>query len=155
MHKGNVYTRGRGGTAPKYKGSSPERGYSLIFLVSALSEASEHGGSELLTGRPFGGCAIIWKCLVVSYSDDMCCCAIGIELNVESLLLFNVYMPCDSESDYENVEEFGVVLRIISNIADNQQVREIIIGGYFNTDFRRTRSLHTQKLMSFMHFDIA
>ena len=43
---GRVSTRGRGGTVPKYKGSSLERGYSLMSLVSALTDTSEHGGSE-------------------------------------------------------------------------------------------------------------
>ena len=55
----------------------------------------------LLTGRPYGGCAIIWSnSLTYSVTPIECVsrrlCAVLVHSSHAKFLLFNVYMPCDS-----------------------------------------------------------
>ena len=112
---------------------------------------------EYIQGRPFGGCAVIWKTTldwsvepISCESSRLCAVKVTCSLNNFSFLLFTLYMPCDTERDECNVATFRSVLRELSDIATSLNVNFIICGGDFNCDLRRTRSLHTQALLSFI-----
>ena len=82
--------------------------------VSAFS--TEDG---VLTGRPHGGIAILWRkllsnvCNVVTYDDPR---IMGLEVNESSsrqLLILNVYMPYNN---LEHMDLFQYYLQVINNI---------------------------------------
>jgi exonuclease III len=113
---------------------------------------------ELISGRPYGGTAILWKksliCEVIPV--NMSCkriSAVQIVFNNTKYLLFNVYMPCDTNSDHSNVSEYKAVLQAIANTCISQQIDNIIVGGDFNTDISRLRSLHTACLVDFAYHE--
>ena len=61
--------------------------------------------NEETRGRGYGGCLIIWKnsikCKVAPISlDSRRICAVNVEWDNHSLILFNVYMPCDNGSNF-------------------------------------------------------
>lgn len=117
--------------------------------VSGMSE------TELHAGRPYGGCAIVWhnsmRCSVTPIhckSKRVCC--VRARFPHLTALIFSVYMPCDTQYDVANVEIFNDVLNEISSIASMYESDRIICAGDFNTDFSRTRSLHTRALSDFL-----
>ena len=123
----------------------------------------------LRMGRPYGGCAIIWKsnilyniCPIKTVSNRLNCINVK---NYEGInfLLFNVYMPTDSRRvthidnlQYENVgnnyesnfHEYQDILAEISVISRNNDSTFIMIGGDFNTDMNRN-TLQTDQLKQF------
>lgn len=108
----------------------------------------------LLEGRPFGGCAIIWSKNATSEIKPVelpskRACAISFTLNGTKLILCNVYMPCDTNTDRNNLEEFQYTLDCISKMLTNKNASYMIIGGDFNTNFVRNESLHTISLKNF------
>ena len=59
-------------------------------------------------GRPFGGCAIIWRqrldasvTPIVTVCNKVC--VVKIEISGHSIVLFNVYMPYYNNTDYLNI----------------------------------------------------
>lgn len=66
------------------------------------------------------------------------------------MIMCNVYMPCDTDNNMINLEEFDATLSAISVMLSNEDASYIIIGGDFNTDFGRSRSLHTTSLKMFI-----
>ena len=76
-------------------------------------------------------------------------CAINVEFNNISLLLFNVYMPCDTEYDHGNADLFRDVLTEVSTLSLKLNTDHVICAGDFNTDMSRHNSLHTQILCKF------
>ena len=67
------------------------------FSVLGISGIDE---SEVLLGRPYGGCAIIYnnrlKCSILPVAlDSRRCMACVVTINGVKLLFINVYMPCD------------------------------------------------------------
>ena len=132
-----------------------------LATFQQISGIACHGFSAidlevLLIGRPFGGCSILYKTALdckVSPADcgDSRVCAVRVDLESSSFLLFNVYMPTDTKSDMENVEVFDEVLSAISSISSDSPVDRIVVRGDFNTDFSRNASLHTRSLISFLN----
>lgn len=129
----------------------------------SLSHLNYHAVSgidtdKLLTGRPYGGCAILWKPTLnavvkpVKFSSKRLC---GVTLKIEScqtqIFLCNVYMPIDTKSDNENRIEFNNILQEILTISRRIDVTDVLIGGDLNTDFSRNNSLHTKDLLEYMH----
>ena len=113
--------------------------------------ASGFDNSEILTGRPYGGCAIFWRSglkLTVSVleSDSRRMCAIRMSSDQIKLLLVNVYMPYEN-SDL-HIDEFSDQLFNIERLIANNLDCHIVIGGDFNVDFSRT-CVHTALLRSF------
>ena len=110
---------------------------------------------DLLQGRPYGGCAILWKrnldcvCVPIKFTSNRVC-AVSITMNNVTLLIVNVYMPCDSLSVTEQSREFQNILDEISGKCEETNIDNVIIGGDFNTDFSRLRSLNTNALKVFM-----
>ena len=111
--------------------------------------------SKFLCGRPYGGCAIIWRdslsCKITPITTtDKRLVAARLDFESDSLLLINVYMPCDTEYDQSNCEVFMDVLCEVSNVIVKEDVDFVIVGGDFNTDMTRSRSLHVNILQSFI-----
>ena len=124
-----------------------------------ISNVSCHGvsamdSSQVLVGRPHGGCSILWKsslsCKVIPIdSSSPRFCAVLVQLLNLSLLIVNFYMPVDTRHDRENDCEFCEILMEASAIASECGADHVIYGGDFNTDFLRSASLHTISLNSF------
>ena len=124
-------------------------------MVKGMSDFQIHGVSGmdpavLLKGRPFGGCAIIYNKFLkitvtpVDIQCNRCCAVLIIFPNGNKCLLFNVYMPCDTENDVDNLDAFCNILDLIETTCERyDDVNSIIIGGDFNTDLSRINSLHT------------
>jgi exonuclease III len=107
-----------------------------------------------LTGRRFGGCAIVYrKTLNCSFtpidSKNRRVCAMMMNLNDgPKILLICVYMPCDTSYDIMNLQFFNDVLNEIEFIIDSHPDHDhVIVGGDFNTDLSRADlSLHNAPL---------
>jgi hypothetical protein len=100
--------------------------------------------NELLIGRPHGGCGILWhsslNCSVQQIGlDDPRICAVKMTMrNQVTILLINVYLPCDSryrDSNYDiTVECLNGIQRLI-----NENVCDLyVVGGDFNAQLDRT-----------------
>ena len=136
---------------------------SISRLENQLSQAHVHGVSgmdehELILGRPYGGVAIIWrktlKCAITPIPlASRRLCAAMISVNGLNIMLFNVYMPCDTQHDQGNLDMFNEVLEMISQTCTEYDGHQVIIGGDLNTDLSRSTSLHTQALNSFLEIE--
>ena len=66
-------------------------------------------------GRPYGGCAILWKLSVKFVVKELKCnhvrlCGIMIQINNCEIMCLNVYMPCDGWSEDDKFAEYMDVL---------------------------------------------
>ena len=97
----------------------------------------------LLSGRPYGGCAILWKSnLQINVkpikTDSQRLVAVVVELeNHEKILLCCVYMPCDDRCMSGNLKEYEDVLNNMEEILESVQVNYVCLGGDWNTDINR------------------
>ena len=106
--------------------------------------------NELLTGRPYGGCAIVinstLKCRVSPVVSDcrrLYACILELDA-LTKFLLINVYFPCDDPS---LSSQFKDVITEIESIASfHSDICHVILGGDLNTDFSRVHSGHIQPL---------
>jgi len=104
---------------------------------------SGFGNDCVLAGRPYGGCAILWRknlsltaTSVVTTSRRICAVlfkGIGI-----SFVCLCVYMPY--ESDSSSVDEFQFQLSTVDTIISQYPDCHIILGGDFNVDMSRNWS---------------
>ena len=103
--------------------------------------------SELLAGRPYGGCGILYrKSLSQSISRLRCCskrfCALTLTLtnpitsSTFNTLLFNVYLPTDYNTCGSN-NAFLETVAELDGFISSQLYDNIIICGDFNVDFSR------------------
>lgn len=111
-------------------------------MYNVLQNANLHSISamddEVLSiGRPFGGCAIIWKnslmlniCPVDLQSNR--CCAVTFKIGVKIYLLCNVYMPVNNN---QSVNEYAEVLASLALPIKSGHYDYVIIGGDFNVSF--------------------
>ena len=114
----------------------------LSHDVSAIDD------NIFINGRGYGGCSIIWKSTlngkvmpIIMNSNRIC--AVQVSLQSVTVLIFNVYMPCDVRSnDNELVEIYG---EIISK-CNEMDCSNFIIGGDLNTCMKRTDSFFTKHL---------
>lgn len=107
--------------------------------------------TQVLSGRPYGGCAILWRAdwsaraeIVDSGSRRMC--VVRLCTNNWKVLLINVYMPY--EDNDERTDEFCELLSKIELIINENMDFHVILGGDFNTDFSRNWA-HTNILNDF------
>ena len=121
-------------------------------------------------GRPYGGCAILWKsnisysiCPIKTVSNRLNCINVKNNEGI-NFLLFNVYMPTDSRrvnninnthnelainnNVHCNFHEYQDILAEISVISRNNESAFIMICGDFNTDMSRN-TLQTDQLRDF------
>jgi len=128
----------------------------MSLLGNVCSDVSYTGvsgfdNSDILSGRPYGGCALLWhsnlliNVLPVNVNSNRVC---AVRVCVESVyfLLINVYMPY--EDGDEKTDEYVHVLSLVEDIIENNGDCHIILGGDFNVDFTRDRT-HTALLTSF------
>ena len=112
---------------------------------------SGFGNSDVLDGRPYGGCAILWrsdmsiKVNTVDTNSKRVCAARMMNDNLK-LLVICVYMPY--EGNNEMTDEFIEQLAVVDDVIAANQDCHIVVGGDFNVDFARDR-LHTTLLDSF------
>ena len=102
----------------------------------------------------YGGCSILWKDdLLVSVTPVSTLsnrlCAVIIKNIDYSILLFNVYMPCDSGCVNDN-EQYSQILLEIAMTCEKNDVQYVVIGGDFNTDFSRN-SFACHNLTTFLN----
>jgi len=90
--------------------------------------------SEVLKGRPYGGCAIFWARNLAARADIIKTdsnrvCALNVDDNSSNLLFVTVYMPF--ESSEVNYDEFCCVLAQVMHIAeqfpDSHLILEMIL----------------------------
>ena len=115
--------------------------------------SSEMDPNIPLTGRPKGGCAIIWSaklcCKIekLKFENDKIC-GIRIEMSHTSILLINSYMPCDTRVRDVNLFKYIEILEEISVMCSKLNADYIVFGGDLNTDLHRN-SFQTQALKLF------
>jgi hypothetical protein len=120
----------------------------INFLSTGISGFDN---SDILLGRPFGGCAILWRSDLtfntqIIPTDSSRICAVRMSNDVLKLLFVNVYLPY--ESNDERTTDFIDQLSIIENLITANCDCHVIVGGDFNADFQRDK-LHTTILNSF------
>ena len=91
----------------------------LDNLSSIFTRTHSHGVSgmnehEIVQGRPYGGVAFLWKeCINCKIRPVKCnsnrLCAILVEQVDLSMLIFNVYMPTDTEYDLKKTMIFLII----------------------------------------------
>lgn len=107
--------------------------------------------SDVLTGRPYGGCAILYQSSLLGdirpiIVNSRRVCAVRVCFDSIKLLLINVYMPYEDGDD--NIDEFSVVLALIEDMIHCNSDCHLVLGGDFNVDFSRDRT-HTALLNNF------
>lgn len=112
---------------------------------------SGFNGAEVLAGRPYGGCAILWQANLrasISPLDVNNCrvCAVRVSFESVNILLVNIYMPYEDGDD--KMEEFVCVLSAVEELINSNNDCHVVIGGDFNVDFCRNWT-HTAILSSF------
>ena len=131
------------------------------FVIEAKSSMDEN---ICRSGRPFGGCAILWNPLLHCNVTPIKCesprlCGIVMQVESNSFLILNAYMPCDKGyRDHDSFPEFIDVLHEIKLLIDTYDTNFVIIGGDLNTDIRRN-SPQAQYLKDFtcdndLHFGV-
>ena len=111
--------------------------------------------SKLLLGRPYGGCAILFRRSLISCishldSPSKHFCAVRLQDNAGSTtLIVCVYLP-SSDGSSESSNEFLVTLGELEGFIDRYSSDYLIIAGDFNVDFNRT-SVNCQNLVDFMN----
>ena len=134
---------------------------SRLDILSCIDENAVYWGSSamdesvLLSGRPHGGTAIIWKSNVAYNVIPIQCKSVRLSAvdviisDALSLMIINVYMPCDERYYGDNVSDFNDVLDEISYLMHKYKPTYYICGGDFNSDFSRN-SPQTEMLSNFM-----
>jgi len=117
----------------------------LAFGISGF------GCSDVLSGRPYGGCAIFWRRSLVFrvtpvLTDSRRVCCLLLSCPEFKLLCINVYMPY--EDDVTNLDEFSLQLAVVDDLIDRNPGCHVMLGGDFNVDFSRNWS-HTDLLNDF------
>ena len=107
--------------------------------------------SAVLGGRPYGGCAVLWRSDLLVQVQPLAVssrrlCAVSFSTDHWSLILINVYMPY--EGDEIKTDEFIDLLSIIEDLVLSNSASHVIVGGDFNVEFNRNR-MHTALLNSF------
>ena len=99
----------------------------------AFSTSSVDVISGLLEGRPYGGLSLMWNkglskfVTLRDYNDPR---IMGLSLNIQgkSILVLNVYMPCNSR---DQTHEFTIYLwKIFSIISDCMEEHICLIGDF-------------------------
>ena len=117
----------------------------LKLLGGGVSSTAKSSMDETIMrrGRPFGGCAIIWKpCInfkiVPIQCDNSRLCAVMLHLdNENSVLICNTYMPCDTQREDESYHQSVDVLNEIEQLIHKFDPLHVIVGGDLNTDLDR------------------
>ena len=107
-----------------------------FHAVSGMTASLSRG---LLKGRPFGGVGFLWHNSISQYikfvSADQSgrCIAISFKYNGKTVLLFNVYLPCFSDT-LEYRDELNVLIAFMKDVLYRNAYDDIIIMGDTNFD---------------------
>ena len=109
----------------------------------------------LVLGRPYGGCAIIWKrsptCTRTPIdTNSKRLCAVHVQEYVFEFIIFSVCMPCDNNYDGNSMCDFYDTLGCISSICESSGINSYIIGSDLNTDLSRVNSMHCMAIGEFV-----
>ena len=111
--------------------------HTSLIAVSGMNQ------NEVLVGRPYGGCAILYddrmscKSVVIACVSKRLCACILQWPNSVRILFINVYMPFDS-GNAQSLHEFKDILQEVCDIIhSNQNVDRIVFGGDLNSDLKR------------------
>jgi len=79
---------------------------------------------ELISGRPYGGCAILWNNSITLKIEPISVlskrlCVVKVSTSDTVFLLCTVYMPCDSHHKSQDFDMFDDILLEIANVSDN------------------------------------
>ena len=101
--------------------------------------------TDLLTGRPYGGVAILYHKTISPFVKHISVnsqriCAISVMCHNHKLLLLNGYLPVDNWSKSHVSEDFLYECDIIEQIIDQHLDYQVIIGGDLNVDFNRNNA---------------
>ena len=88
--------------------------------------------------------------LIENNSKRVCC--IGVNTDRGLVYLFNVYMPCDTNTN-EKLCYYNMILTDIAKYCDENGVLNCVIGGDMNTGMSRTKSGNTVSLRNFIRDD--
>ena len=114
-------------------------------------------------GRPYGGCAILWKLSLKFAVKERKCnhvrlCGIMVQINNCEIMCLNVYMPCDGWSEDDKFAEYmdvlGEIQQLIhtynpahvihtynpAHVIHTHNPAHVIYGGDMNTDLTRNTS---------------
>ena len=119
--------------------------------------------SVILTGRPYGGCAILYRkslhsSVVQHNSPSSCFCAISIRANSNLItILVCVYLPTSNYGSDASNDEFLYTLGELEGFIESQQFDRLVIAGDFNVDFDRSSfcARHISLFMSDLSFQAA
>ena len=133
---------------------------SKLYKLKTLGENTEVIGKSSmdentpLEGRPYGGCAIVYKTDMKCDISEVKCdhvrlCGVLIKMNGCTILILNSYMPCDSNRQDQNFIHYMEVLSEVEQLIQKLDPTHVIFGGDLNTDFSRT-SPHAVALKHFV-----
>ena len=117
----------------------------MVIAVSGTDSSS-----HIQLGRPYGGVAIIWNKNINNYIQSIDTeskreAAVLFTSATVKLLFITAYMPCDTGVCDSNraAEYFYDVLTEISRIVQIYDEYEAVIGGDFNTAYKRNVGSNT------------
>jgi len=121
----------------------------ICFATSAMDGKISSG---CLRGRPFGGVAVLVRDAIVTNVTLVKSASRYIILQLNGLLLINVYLPCSSCDNWE--DEYADCLASIINDISKLQFTHIIFGGDLNVDFmnKHTTRAHSSVASSIEDF---
>ncbi len=82
------------------------------------------------------------------FIDNVRVCALHMTMANSRILLCNMYLPCDTIYNQDNVHEYCEVFQSVLQHSVVADVDCIIIGGDLNTDLTRSNSAHTTNLLA-------
>lgn len=100
--------------------------------------------SDIIRGRPYGGCAILWKDSAniqfntVAINNTRVCAVIAKLASNIDILLVNAYLPCDEGYRGPNHAALVETLEDIHTLIMDSRVTSVILGGDLNCDFTRS-----------------
>ena len=121
----------------------------IDLFDGCMFSSMEEGDSEAIRfGRPFGGIGCIWrkslvdkiKCVGISEMNACVCMHVNIGLN--EFIIFNVYLPCNSDMLYEEFENriikvAGFIERCLEKIIPVGNKYIVIVCGDFNASLTK------------------
>ena len=105
------------------------------------SQSGMNTRNTIITGRPYGGVAILWKksvahCIKPVKTANRIC---AVTMNLENItfLFVCLYLPCDTGSRSVLNEDYVSCLNYVQELVELHNVHGLVIGGDFNTDLNR------------------
>ena len=116
--------------------------------LSKLGDVGYHGVSPMnecipLVGRPFGGCAIVWRnklnakfTPIPTHSNRLCAGTFQLSSGFDIFILC-VYLPCDDRQRGDSYLELIDTLNEMLCLKNGATANAILVAGDLNTDFTR------------------